>query len=154
MDSSYGCVGLGSKRDFQSRHVDLRRKELHLALELLDPAAHVAEFFGDVERILDGRGTFQNLQVLRFFGLSVAKASVQIDVFAGDVAHLYAFAVDICGQALDLDYDLVEASGWNAGCDGCGMAAAIDLRRLLDESSHAVDDGPDLVDRLSDVVNQ
>jgi len=44
MNSRYRRVGISSQQDLQSRHIDLRRKELHFALELLDPAAHVAKF--------------------------------------------------------------------------------------------------------------
>ncbi len=104
-------------RDFQSRHIDLRRQELHLALHLFDPATYIAEFFGNVERVFDGRGALQNLQVLRFFGLSIAQARIEIDVLASNIARFHALPVNGSRHGLNLRDDRIEACGRNPDGD-------------------------------------
>ncbi len=127
MNSGDLRIGLGSKGNLQSRQVDLCGQEFQFPLHLFDAAAHIAEFLGYIESVLDGGGAVQDLQELRLFGLRVAKAGIQIDVLARDILRFYALPIDGRRQVLDLGDCLIEASGWNADGNGCGVAATIGL---------------------------
>lgn len=149
MNSRDRGIRVGSKRNLQRRQVDLRRQKLHLALHLLDPAAHVTEFLGDVERVFNRGCAFQYLQILRFFSLRVPKAGVKIDILAGHVANFDALPVD----SADIRDDVVEARGGDANGHVSRISATIGVGGLFDVSAGSADDGPDLCDGLRNIAH-
>ena len=127
MEPGYSRIRLGAKRNLQRRHVYLGGEELQLALHLLDAAAHVAKFFGDIQRVLDRGRTLQDEKVLRFFGLSVTQVGIEVNVLPGDVANFYVFPIDCGRKTLHLIHDLIEARGGNADGQSGRAATAVGL---------------------------